>query len=104
MTYVPSEGALSVGFDVVSTPVCLEHRSHEVEVSWHVTGGTPSFRVTIEIEGPDGILATHETSDPDGSQVLDVDLPGGGSVSVVVTVRDASGMIVRAENLMLPPC
>lgn len=104
MTYVPSEGALSVEFDVVSTPVCLEHLSHEVEVSWHVTGGTPSFRVTIEIEGPDGILATHETSDPIGSQVLDVDLPGGGSVSVVVTVRDASGMIVRAENLMLPPC
>jgi len=60
--------------------------------------------VTIGIEGPDGILATHETGDPDGSQVLDVDLPGGGSVSVVVTVRDASGMIVRSESVMLPPC
>jgi len=104
MTYAPEGGSLGIEYDVVSTSVCREYVSHEIEVSWRASGATAALAVTIEIEGAHGILATYETSDPDGSQLLEVDLPEGGSVTVLVTARDASGMISRAHSLELPPC
>lgn len=104
MMQAPQEGSLSIEFEAVSTRVCLEHVSHNIQVSWHASGGTSPLQVVIEIEGSYGILAAFETSHPDGSQILEVDLPEGGSVTVVVTLRDASGVAVRAGSLLLPPC
>ena len=104
MMYVPEAEPLDAEFDAVATPVCREGASHVIAVTWRVAGSSTGLVVTIEIEGTHGILATYESDAPDGSCLLEVDVPGGGSVTVTVTVRDVAGMFVTARSLSLPPC
>lgn len=97
------QGPLQVSFTARSHQTCGAY-SHEVQVSWELTGGSPPYEIAIEVTGPEGVADSHVTSSLSGQWTLSVSWPAGGQATIVVTARDATGTSTSSRMLSLPPC
>ncbi len=99
------EGMLSVSVSASATLTCGSEYSHELEVSWKVTGGTPPYDVTIKIIGPDGSEESVGVSELRGERSFRLTFPGGGRVKIEICVQDAEGSSASTSaSASLSPC
>lgn len=87
--------------------VCGDKYSHAVTVYWQATGGTPPLSVgPVGIRYPDGHVETRiDHFAASGSMTFQVNLREGGTVTVLVQVRDAQGRSQTAQRQVeLEPC
>jgi hypothetical protein len=78
--------------------VCSSTVSHELTVSWRVTGGRPPVSVTMEIIDPNGIAQRFTDLPMDGERRFSFNFPRGGSVQINMTARDAEGSQASAQT------
>jgi len=84
--------------------ICEATFSHELEVSWNVTGVRGSVQVTITVTGPDGRSQSFTQNTPQGSLKVPLNYPGGGSVQVQLTARTDSAMATGSASASLSAC
>ncbi|MFC2095866.1 hypothetical protein ACFLSW_05470 [Candidatus Bipolaricaulota bacterium] len=89
-------GALSIQISANAFPPSAEGFSHELEISWKATGGTPPLHVTLKAIGPDGSEQAYPDESLEGNRRIDLTYPNGGMVSVEIHVVDASGSTASA--------
>lgn len=91
-------GDLNVSVSTNTKQVCSSGISHELTVSWKVTGGQPPVSVTMEIIDPDGRAQTFVGLSLEGERRLLLNFPRGGSVRINLIVRDAGGSQSSAQT------
>lgn len=85
--------------------VCSASVSHELTVSWRVTGGRPPVSVTMEIIDPNGIAQRFTDLPMDGERRFSFNFPRGGSVQITMVVKDAEGSQASAQtSVQLSAC
>jgi hypothetical protein len=89
---------LQVATTATAKQVCSPNFSHELTVTWKVTGGRLPISVTIEITGPDGKAETIQDLPLEGERRFQLNYPGGGSVKIKVTAKDASNSSSSAQS------
>jgi hypothetical protein len=89
---------LNVSSSATARQVCSSNFSHELMVTWKVTGGRPPIQVTIEITGPDGKVETIKDLPLEGERKFQLNYPGGGSVKIKVVAKDASNSSSSAQS------
>ncbi len=89
---------LQVTTTATAKQVCSPNFSHELTVTWKVTGGRPPISVTIEITGPDGKVETIKDLPLEGERKFQLNYPGGGSMKIKVTAKDASNSSSSAQS------
>ena len=101
----PSEEQAQRRFTATVLSTCLPTHSHTIEVTWSFEG-QPFSNILITVNGPDGVLAEHESNQNSGSAILNITLPGGGEVTVTVRASDASHSRAYSESqsITLDPC
>jgi hypothetical protein len=101
----PSEEQAQRGFTALASSICGVTHSHAIEVTWSFVEQGFS-QVVITIDGPDGVLAVHESDETSSSAVLHVSLPAGGAVTVTVTASNAahSSVYSASKSITLDPC
>jgi len=101
---ISADTAAPIVFDAVATATCEPNYSHEIQVSWSFQACATPCHVIVEITSADVVLAVTESGEVEGSATLHVSLASGGSVSVTVTVKNATGMWSSSQGLTLDPC
>ncbi len=94
----PSTGPLTVNVSASGKQVCGSTFSHELAVTWKVSGGKPPVQVGIEIIGPDGETASIPFLPLEGTRKYQLQYPGGGSVKIKVVAKDASNSSASAHS------
>jgi hypothetical protein len=94
----PSTGPLIINVSASGKQVCGSSFSHELTVNWKVSGGKPPVQVRIEITGPDGETASIPFLPLEGTRTYQLEYPGGGSVKIKVTAKDASNSSSSAQS------
>jgi len=98
-------GPLRIQVSAKATQVCGPSFSHELEVSWKISGGKPPYQVTIEITDPSGLTQTFSAEALEGTKKFQLNFPGGGMVKIKATVRDSGGSSASAQaSASLTPC
>lgn len=98
-------GPLSVSVSASATQVCGPEFSHELEVCWNITGGTPPYDATIEITAPDGRVEVYHEEALKGCRKFSLSYPGGGTTTVKIVVKDSAGATASASaTASLAPC
>ncbi|MFC2078878.1 hypothetical protein ACFLSZ_02750 [Candidatus Bipolaricaulota bacterium] len=97
-------GPLSVSVSTSASAVDGMDYSHEVIVSWKISGGTAPYRVSIRVTGPDGLTVDESEEMLEGERRFEFAYPKGGSVVVSIEVEDAAGASVSGTaNVTLNP-
>jgi hypothetical protein len=86
----------SVTTNATAKQACNSDFSHELTVSWKVTGGRPS--VTIEITGPDDKVETITDLPTEDTRTFQLRHPGGGLAKIEVVAKDASNSSSLAQS------
>jgi len=89
---------LSVITEATAKQVCGAQFSHELTVSWKVSGVQLATDVKIEVIGPDGKVETLGTETLEGSRRFSPAYPGGGPMKIKVTAKDASNSSSSAQS------
>jgi len=84
--------------------VCGAQFSHELEVSWNVTGAVSAVQVVITVTGPNGQTQAFTLPLAQGSIRVPLNYPGGGSVQVQVVAQTASGSVTGSAIASLTAC
>ena len=84
-------GAMGIELSASATSTCADAQSHELMVSWKVTGGTSPHEVTLEISGPDGKTEVTQAASLEGTRTFELVYPGGGNVTVRNPIQRFSG-------------
>lgn len=104
MRIQPQDEFLSASADANATQVCSSQFSHELKVSWQITGARSMPQVTIEITGPDGSVETLSTQTLEGARTFTLSYPGGGSANVKVLVKDGGSSSSAQASVQLGTC
>lgn len=89
---------LSVSTNATAKQVCGRQFSHELTVSWKLSGVAASTTVKLEITGPDGKVQTLGTPLLEDSRTFTLAYPGGGSATIKVTAQDTGGSSSSAQS------
>ncbi|MFC2077869.1 hypothetical protein ACFLTM_03585 [Candidatus Bipolaricaulota bacterium] len=90
---VSEGGPLSLQLSASASSTPGADHSHILTVSWEISGGTPPYRLTISITGPDGNTMVESDEVLKGTREFELTYPDGGAVRVTAEVEDASGSV-----------
>ncbi len=84
----PSAGPLNITVSASAEPVCIQSFSHELTVSWAVSGGQRPAAAQIEITNPNGQVGTFGVKPLSGSQIFPLSFLEGGRVNIKAIATD----------------
>lgn len=85
--------------------VCVAGFSHELTLSWEVTGGQPPVSIRAYLTYPDKSADNGEVRPPIGSRQIPVNFPAGGRVAIRLTAEDsAKGRSSVQADVALKAC
>jgi hypothetical protein len=101
-------GAIDPGgvtINATAKQTCNSDFSHELTVSWKVTGARPPVSVTIQITGPEDKVETITDLPTEDTRTFQLRQPGGGEAQIVVIAKGASNSSSSAQaSVQLGPC
>jgi hypothetical protein len=98
------DAPLSVSANATANQICGPQFSHELTVSWQISGVQASTEIKIEITGPDGKVETLGTQTLEGTRTFALAYPGGGSVSIKVTAQEGGSSSSAQSSVQLGAC
>jgi len=101
----PSAKVMKVSLSADAREVCVAGFSHELMLTWEVTGGQRPLSARADITYPDKTGENSELKQINGSRQIPVNFPGGGYVGIQVIAEDSSKGTASAQStLSLKPC
>jgi len=99
-------GMAQIGIQVSAsaTQVCGTLYSHDLNVSWKVSGATARPNIAIVVTLPDGTSRRSSSDKPEGTISLPLEYPGGGSVSVQLQASTGGATASATASASLTPC
>ncbi len=91
-----NDGPLSI--EIAGRLVEGEDAAKQIEVSWAVSGGAPPYAITIQVTDPRGESKVLAGEGAEGSQLIPIAAPEGGSVQIEVKATDQSGATVSGST------
>jgi len=88
--------SIQVAVEVSQAPDVL--RSHILQVSWEISGGTGPYQLRIAVLGPDGNEQSEDGGSLAGMRSFNLLAPAGGMARVDVHVVDATGATATGET------
>jgi len=88
---VSEGGPLSLRLSASASRAIGAAHSHTLVVSWEIAGGTPPYRLTIKVTGPDGSTVVESEDALAGTREFKLAFPDGGLVQIAAEVTDAAG-------------
>lgn len=99
-------GIAQIGVQVSASAsqACGPYYSHDLEVTWKISGVTSGVSVAITIGLPDGTSQQSSSDKSEGTISLPLEAPGGGSVSVNLQARSGGATASATASASLTPC
>lgn len=99
-------GMAQIGVQVSASAsqVCGPYYSHDLQVTWKISGVTSGVSVAITIGLPDGTSQQSSSDKSEGTISLPLEAPGGGSVSVNFQARSGGATASATASASLTPC
>lgn len=94
-------GAIDPGrvtINATAKQTCNSDFSHELRVSWKLTGAQPPASVTIKITGPEDKVETITDPPTEDTRTFQLHHPGGGEAQIAVVAKDASNASASAQS------
>lgn len=101
----PDPGLLQATVETELQSPCGSSVSHEVSVSWQVSGGQAPVAVSVSLTGPDGTTDVLEDQPLNAQRPFNLSYPGGGAFLVEIKAQDGAGATTSAQaSVQLPSC
>ncbi|MET0168453.1 MAG: hypothetical protein ABW318_26110, partial [Vicinamibacterales bacterium] len=96
---------LQLAASAAASQVCVQSFTHELRMTWAITGGQRPAVVRLEITYPDQHVEQVELKPLEGSQTFPMTFPKGGRVTVNAIATDSSnGRASVQSSVELAPC
>jgi hypothetical protein len=96
------QGGVSVSVSV--KPICEKEFSHELRISWKVTGFSGSGEVTVTLTMPDGETPTFKPNTGEGTFAAPVNYPQGGRVQLQIKASASGDSASASGSATLGQC
>jgi hypothetical protein len=95
----------SVVVSASAEQVCAQSLTHQVNISWEVSGEREPLTIVLEITFPDKHVETIGLKPRESSQLYPLSSPQGGEVKIKIIAKDSSNANASAEStVQLKPC
>ncbi len=96
---------MKVSLSATARAACVTGFSHELTLTWEVTGGQRPVSARAEIAYPDKTGESSQLKQINGSREIPVNFPGGGYVAIRVTAEgSAKGKALAESTVSLRRC
>jgi hypothetical protein len=96
---------LHVGLTATVAQRCVQRLTHDVTLSWKVTGVRPPVRIEAHLTYPDRHVENVGLKPIEGAQDFPMSVPDGGGLHVGIVATDAGKITSSAETTVeLRPC
>ena len=97
-------GPLTASVSISASPVCGVGYSHELKITWKVSGGKGPISLMLQIKYPDGAVKTIPVSELEGGRTLKLNFPQGGTVNVTIKAQAGGSSASTSASTSLSPC